>query len=121
MGLAIDFLIAACSSDSDETAEALAALISVTVDFRVPTAAVFAVTAWFWCIGRCLGFGRCGLGVGRCLLRLLELRIFIRQAGLQAVDLPLHLLAQGLDLFFDGWAFRFGLPGSGLLRCSIAA
>ena len=66
-------------------------------------------------VGCSLCLGCRSLRVGRCLLRLLQLRILVGKIALQAVDLPLELLAQRLNLFFDRWSRRC----LGLLGCNV--
>jgi hypothetical protein len=54
------------------------------------------------CVGCLLCLGCCRLCVGCRLLRLLQLDVLVRQIGLQAIDLTLELLAQLLNLVFNG-------------------
>ena len=57
-------------------------------------------------VGCGLSLGRCRLGIGCRLLRLLQLRILVGQIGLQAVDLALEFLPQSLNLIFNRWLRR---------------
>ena len=60
-----------------------------------------------------------GLGIGRGLLRLLQLGVFGGQIGFKFVDLPLEFLAQLLNLLLD--RRRLWLPGLfvGLWGCGV--
>jgi len=61
--------------------------MSVTVVCSVVTADELSLTACCCAVAAACAFFRCCLGVGCCLKRLLQLRIFCGQVSFQAVDL----------------------------------
>ena len=99
-GLAIAFLMLVVSSETVSASEAWFAFRSLHRILQCRNRLRVFGECLLLSVSRSLGLGGRRLRIRCLLLSLLQLIVFRGKVALQAVDLALHLLPQGIDLIF---------------------